>query len=105
MRAAPLALLTLVTPALAGPLESDGPARPSQAMDASILTQRSAEESMARQAAFDQRIAARSHRAARSICSGCGTGSGPRGAAVTPGLRNPGLDEARPADPAAAPLD
>lgn len=105
MRAAPLALLALVTPALAGPLESDGPTRPSQATDSAILTQRSAEESMARQAAFDQRIAERSNRAARSICSGCGAGSGARGTAVTPGLRNPGLDEARPADPAAAPLD
>ena len=105
MRAAPLALLALVTPALAGPPERTDPAQPSQATEASILSQRSAEESLARQAAFDRQIAERSHRAARSICSGCGAGSGPRGAAVTPGLRNPGHDEARPADPAAAPLD
>lgn len=60
-----------------------------------------AEEAPARQVTFDRRIAERSNRAARSI----GTGPGPRGATVTPGLRNPRRDEARPADPSAAPLD
>ena len=62
---------------------------------------------MARQAEFDRRIAERSNRAARSICAGCGAGSGPapRDAAVTPGLRNPGRNEVRPADPSQAPLD
>ncbi|BAU91936.1 hypothetical protein MPPM_3331 [Methylorubrum populi] len=107
MRSAPLVLLALVTPALAGPAERTAPAAVDPSTDASILSHRSAEESMARQAEFDRRIAERSNRAARSICSGCGAGGdpGPRGATVTPGLRNPGRIEVRPADPSQAPLD
>lgn len=107
MRSAPLALLALVTPALAGPPEGATRAGAVPSGETSILSHRSAEESMARQAEFDRRIAERSNRAARSICSGCGAGgeSGSRGAAVTPGLRNPGRIELRPADPSRAPLD
>ncbi|GJE69874.1 hypothetical protein [Methylorubrum podarium] len=107
MRAAPFALLALVTPALAGPAERAAPAGAAPPTEASILLQRRAEESMARQAEFDRRIAERSSRAARSICSGCRPdgGLGPPGVAVTPGLRNPGRDELRPADPSLAPLD
>jgi hypothetical protein len=102
MRSALLALLFLATPALAGPAERTAPSA-----ETSILTHRSAEESMARQAEFDRRIAERSNRAARSICSGCAAGgdAGRRGATVTPGLRNPGQVEVRPADPSRAPLD
>lgn len=106
MRSVLLALLALATPALAGPAERAAPATAPSA-ETSILTHRSAEDSMARQAEFDRRIAERSNRAARSICSGCAAGAeaSRRGATVTPGLRNPGQSEVRPADPSQAPLD
>lgn len=102
MRAVPLALLPLATPALAGPPERAEPGRPLPSAEPSILTLPGAEEAPARQVAFDRRIAERSNRAARSICSGCGTGPGPRGATVAPGLRRHQRDEARPAGPFAA---
>ncbi|MBB2961021.1 hypothetical protein [Methylobacterium sp. R2-1] len=107
MRAAPLALLALVTPALADPPERTAPVGAVPSAEPSVLSQRSAEESIARQAEFDRRIADRSNRAARSICSGCGAGAeaAPRGATVTPGLRNPGRNEVKPSDPSQAPLD
>lgn len=108
MRTASLALLAL---ALSGPALAEPRARPETGADRPNLgrgaphLQRESDESAARQADFDRRIAERSNRAARSICAGCGSGSGGRGAGVTPGLRNPGRDEPRPANPAEAPLD
>ncbi|MGX5774723.1 hypothetical protein [Methylorubrum zatmanii] len=105
MRAAALALLALLVPVTAspaGPLDRAGTGRPE---GGPILSQPDAAESAARQAEFDRQIAERSNRAARSICAGCNAGTGARGTSVTPALRNPGRDEPRPADPAAAPLD
>ena len=101
MRAASLALLALALPGLAF---AEPWAQPEGGADRPNL-QRESDESAARQADFDRRIAERSNRAARSICAGCGSASGGRGAGVTPSLRNPGRDEPRPTDPAKAPLD
>ena len=107
MRAVSLALLALALPGLAFAeprAQPEGVDRQNLGRGAPHL-QRESDESAARQADFDRRIAERSNRAARSICAGCGSGSGGRGAGVTPGLRNPGRDEPRPANPAEAPLD
>jgi len=108
MRAVSLALLALALPGLAFAeprAQPEGSAdRPNLGRGAPHL-QRESDESAARQADFDRRIADRSNRAARSICAGCGSASGGRGAGVTPSLRNPGRDEPRPANPAEAPLD
>ncbi|GAB6842599.1 hypothetical protein HNR00_004679 [Methylorubrum rhodinum] len=72
--------------------------------------QRQAEESAARQNEFDRRIAERSARAARSICSGCGSaGTGSAGRVTPPGTRRANARESAevglPHDPAQAPLD
>ncbi len=101
-----LALLDPAAPALAGPAEKVEPQRPMPPPESrAILSPRDTGESLERQAAFDRQVAQRSQRAARSICTGCGAGTGARGSAVTPGLRNPIRDEAGPADPAEAPRD
>ncbi|PXW66701.1 hypothetical protein [Methylobacterium sp. B4] len=108
MRAASLALLALALPdpafAEPRPQPEGGADRPNLGRGAPHL-QRESDDSAARQADFDRRIAQRSNRAARSICAGCGAGSGGRGAGVTPSLRSPGRDEPRPGNPAEAPLD
>lgn len=70
--------------------------------------QRQAQDSAARQAEFDRRIAERGARAARSICSGCGGGTGPASRVTPPGIRREGGESAEaglPRDPAQAPLD
>lgn len=110
MRAAALALLALLALALVAPpravaLDRAGAARPAPSEEGGILSRPDATEAAARQAEFDRRIAERSNRAARSICAGCGSNSSGQGRTVTPALRNPGRDEPRPADPAAAPTD
>lgn len=113
MRAASLALLALALPSLASadPAFAEPRAQPERGADRPNLgrgaphLQRESDDSAARQPDFDRRIAQRSNRAARSICAGCGAGSGGRGAGVTRSPRSPGRDEPRPANPAEAPLD
>ncbi len=68
--------------------------------------QKQAEESAARQGAFDRRIAERGARAARSICNGCGGVDGaPVGRVTPPGMRRERAEAGLPLDPAQAPLD
>ncbi len=82
------------------------PARPLLDERFTEAAQRQAEESAARQSAFDRLIAERGARAARSICIGCGGSAGSPVQRVTPpGMRRESAEAGLPRDPAQAPLD
>ena len=109
-----LCLLALALPvaALAEPLgeplaapRERAPVRPLLDERFTEAVQQQAAESAARQTEFDRRITERSVRAARSICSGCGTFRGPAGSVTPPGVRREQAEIGLPRDPAQAPLD
>lgn len=85
--------------------EPPGPIRALPDDRFSAAAQRESEESAARQAEFNRRISERSNRAARSICNGCGPGSGSGRTVTPPGTRRERPEAPLPFDPAQAPLD